>query len=82
MAAAAAGSPSVPSAIACTSTQYGHEFAADTAAATASLPARLAAPPATSDSRSISHAAASTSGDGECSAIGGASIPKSRSTCR
>ncbi len=57
-------------------------MASETAAATTSLAARVPWPSATSDSRSIIHAAASVSGAGECRLTGGASMPKSYSACR
>ncbi len=56
-------------------------FAAETAAATTSFSARLAWPLASSVSLSMTQAAASGSGAGECRATGGASMPKSRSAC-
>ena len=48
----------------CTSTQYGQVLPRDTAAATASLAARLTVPSASSDSRSISQQAARDPGRG------------------
>ena len=66
----------------CTSAQYGQLLATDTPVATASLLARSATPWASRVSRRISHDAASVSGAAECRAVGGASMPNSRSTCR
>jgi hypothetical protein len=65
-----------------TSTQYGQVFASDTADATDSFMTRGARPDASSVSRIINQLAAMTSGDGECSVIGGARKPYSRSICR
>nr|WP_197946730.1 hypothetical protein [Phytohabitans suffuscus] len=65
----------------CTSTQYGHALATDTAVATASFASRLAWPPAISGSRSSAQKPARTCGEGECSRTGGMTIFIASTVC-